>query len=432
MIAHFLHPSMQDSLNRLRSGWSHLAPATRRLLAARFWRSISQGTLTVDLALFLHALGWHGAAIGLVLSAAGLSGAALNLLIGITADRLRRKPFLIAYELLTCLCALTSMKTSDPILLSVAIILAGFGRGANGAAGPFAPAEQAWLAEAVAPPSMGMVYSLNSAIGFFGMALGAAAAALPPFLVPFFGQAGSFRPLFGLVLLGNAVNLCLLAKTPELYRAHPERQRNSSERSSKRFSENSFLWRLVGLNSFNGLAIGLTGPLMAYWFARRFMVGPSAISPVLAITFIVTGLAALLFGRMTLRIGLVRAVVWGRTGGVILLLMLPFMPLYWLASFVYILRSALNRGTVGARQALVISAIGEERRALATSLNTLSMQLPQSLGPAIAGVLIGAGWYALPFVIAAVLQGVYVGLYGRFFRALEPHFHVPKRPYEVR
>ncbi len=418
-MTHFAHPGIQEPLNRSRSGWSNLAPATRRLLAARFWRSISQGTLVVDLALFLHALGWRGASIGLVLSAAGLSGAALTLLVGIASDRLRRKPFLIAYELLTCVCALLAMKTSDPILLSVAIVLGGFGRGANGAAGPFAPAEQAWLAEAVSPQSRGMVYSLNSAIGFFGMALGAAAAALPPLLAPLLGQAGSFRPLFGLVLVGNAVNLFLLARTPEIYRGHPTLQRNPPERSPRRLRENGFLWRLAGLNSFNGLAVGLTGPLMAYWFARRFMVGPSAIGPVLAVTFIVTGLAALLFGRMTQRVGLVRAVVWGRTGGVGLLLMLPFMPSYWLASLVYILRSALNRGTVGARQALVISAIAEERRGLAISLNTLSMQLPQSLGPAIAGILIGGGWFAVPFVIAAVLQGIYVGLYGRVFGPME-------------
>jgi hypothetical protein len=75
--------------------------ATWRPLAARFWQSLSQGTFAVDLALFLHALGWRGASIGLV-----LSGAALNLLVGITTDRLRRKPFLIPYERLTCVCAL--------------------------------------------------------------------------------------------------------------------------------------------------------------------------------------------------------------------------------------------------------------------------------------------------------------------------------------
>ena len=119
--------------------WTGLAPATRRLLAARFWRSIGQGTLVVDLALFLHALGWHGAAIGLVLSAGGLTGAALNLLVGLTSDRHRRKPFLIAYEILTCACALLAIMAFKPILLAGAVILGGFGRGANGARPALSP-----------------------------------------------------------------------------------------------------------------------------------------------------------------------------------------------------------------------------------------------------------------------------------------------------
>lgn len=413
-------PLSISQLSRLcRSEWSQLAPATRRLLALRFWRSISQGTLVVDLALFLHALGWSGAFIGLVLSAGGLSGAALNLMVGVTSDRLRRKPFLIAYELLTCVCAVLVMWTSDPVLLAVGIVLAGFGRGANGAAGVFAPAEQAWLAEAVSAESRGMVYSLNSAIGFGGMALGALVAALPPLLIPFLGPVDCFRPLFGLVLLGNCVNLFLLAGTPEAYHRHPAVDRDPPPRAPERHLENGFLWRLVGLNAFNGFAVGLTGPLMAYWFARRFMVGPSQIGPVLAATFVVTGLGALFFGTLTRRLGLVRAVVWGRSGGVLLMFMLPFMPFYSLASCIYILRSALNRGTAGARQALVISAVAEERRGLASSLNALSMQVPRSLGPALAGALIGSGRFALPFLIAGALQGIYVALYGRVFGRLE-------------
>jgi hypothetical protein len=70
-------PQYDSKLTRSpRKRWHDLAPATRRLLATRFWRSIAQGTLVVDLALYLHALGWRGASIGLVLSAGGLSGAA--------------------------------------------------------------------------------------------------------------------------------------------------------------------------------------------------------------------------------------------------------------------------------------------------------------------------------------------------------------------
>ncbi len=135
-------------LERGRAAWLAMPRPTRRLLAARFWRSISQGALVVDLALYLRALGWSGAAIGMVLSGAGLVGAALNLVVGVTSDRFRRKPFLLTYEGLTCLCALVAMTHSRPLLLAPAIVLAGFGRGANGAAGPFSPAEQAWLAGA--------------------------------------------------------------------------------------------------------------------------------------------------------------------------------------------------------------------------------------------------------------------------------------------
>jgi len=409
-------------LRRSLGTWAAMSYATRRLLSARFWRSISQGTLVVDLALYLRALGWSGAAIGMVLSAGGLVGAGLNLAVGVTSDQLRRKPFLIAYEGLTCICALVAMSQSNPFMLASAIVLAGFGRGANGAAGPFAPAEQAWLAESVQPSRRGFVYSLNTAFGFVGMALGAMAAALPSLWRTVLGPAGGFRPLFGLVLLGNAVNLVLLATTPEMHRPGGRRaapRSLSASASDSRTQENRFLRHLVGLNVLNGMAIGLTGPLISYWFSMRFHIGPSLIGPVMAVTFFATALAAIITARLIQRVGLVRSVVWGRTGGLLLLVLMPIMPLYGLAALAYLLRSALNRGTIGARQALVVSAVHDERRGFAASMNALSMQVPMSLGPIVAGVMIGAGWFITPFYLAAAFQGLYVFLYGRAFASVE-------------
>ena len=40
--------------------------------------------------------------------------------------------------------------------------------------------------------------------------------------------------------------------------------------------------------------------------------------------------------------------------GLVLTVLLPLMPVYWLASMVFLLRSVFNRGSVGARQALVV------------------------------------------------------------------------------
>ena len=420
------------SLGRPLQTWRSLAPATRRLLAARFWRSISQGALVVDLALYLHALGWPGTSIGMVLTGGGLLGAALTMVVGVTSDRLRRKPFLLAYEGLSCACALVALSTSQPLLLSAAIVLAGFGRGANGAAGPFSPAEQAWLAEAVDPSRRGFVYSVNTAFGFVGMAIGALAAASPAWWQGTLGAAGSFRPLFFIVLLGNAINFVLVAGAPETAKAARPAHRPSEpglrpQHSEAHSRENGFLLRLVGLNTLNGLAIGLTGPLMAYWFAMKFNVGPSAIGPVMAATFAVTALSAFATARMTQSFGLVRSVQWGRAAGLVLLVLLPVMPFYALAALAYLLRSAFNRGTIGARQALVVSAVRDHRRGFAVSLNVLSMMLPMSIGPAVAGAFIGARWFIAPFYIAAALQALYVLLYGPVFRPYEEETRGEKR-----
>ncbi len=403
------------------STWRSLAPTTRGLLGARFWRSISQGALVVDLALYLHALGWSGAGIGAVLSGAGAFGAVLTVLVGLTADRTRRKPFVLAYEGVTCACALVAVSTSQPALLGAAIVMAGFGRGANGAAGPFSPAEQAWLSEAVDPPRRGFVYSMNTALGFVGMAVGAWAAGLPVLWQQALGLANSYRPLFLIVLLGNAVNLVLVARAPERPRTPRPRRppQVHPQQSEVRARENRFLFRLVGLNVLNGLAVGLTGPLMSYWFAMKFHVGAHAIGSVMGVTFAVTAASALVTASLTQRVGLVRSVQWGRAAGLVLLVLLPIMPVYGLAALAYLLRSAFNRGTVGARQALVVSSVRDHRRGFAVSINALSMMLPMAVGPTVAGILIGARWFVTPFYIAAVLQALYVLLYGRVFGPYE-------------
>jgi len=422
-------------------GLEELHPTTRRLLLMRTLRSVGQGVLVVDFALYLHALRWSGVAIGLVLTAGGLFGAALSLLVGVGSDRLRRRPFLIGYEIVSLLAAGAILVTARPVVLATATIVAGFGRGANGAAGPFAPAEQAWLAEAVVPLRRAWVYSVNAALGFFGMGVGALLAILPSLWRAWLGAALAYRPLFALVGLAAIGNLFLLAGAHEHYHRPPPLTDPEGRRQEQRIRrrENRILGRLMLINGLNGFAIGLTGPLLSYWFALRFHVGPAAIAPVMAAAFVITGLSVLLAGRLTHSIGIVRSVVWSRMIAVLLLVLLPLMPVYWLASMVYLLRSAFNRASVGARQAMTVGLVRDERRGLATSLNAVSMQLPRSAGPSLAGYLLDLGFFTTPFVVAAALQAAYVLLYGRTFRDYEPglleeiagdeRVRVPSRPW---
>src|SRR5579875_3743301 len=184
------------------------------LQTARTLRSISQGIAVVDLALYLKDLRWSAAAIGGVLSAAGLVGAVLLLFVGILSDKLGRKPFLMVYETMTALAALLMTFTANPVILTAVIVITGFGRGQNGAAGPFTPAEQAWLAAHVPRSSRGRVFSTNNALGFFGMALGAVLGGTTRFWIKIFPGALSFRPLFFLMFLFSIICAIVIVTAP--------------------------------------------------------------------------------------------------------------------------------------------------------------------------------------------------------------------------
>jgi len=395
-------------------------PATARLLiACRIARSIGQGALVTDFALYLGALHWDAVQMGAVWMGGLILGAGLTMLAGPASDSVGRKPFLLAYEVSQLLAAGLALATAQPGLLVTAAVLGAYGRGANGAAGPFGPVEQAWLSDCLADADFGPVYSLNAAAGFGGMAVGAVLAALPPLWSGALPGPLRYRPLFLLVLLGSLLSLVLLARMQETRGTRAVQPKQDRGQPAERQRPPGLLAKLVGINALNGLAVGVIGPFMALWFHLRYGEGPAAIGPVLAAGFVLAAFASVWTGWLTHRMGTTEAVVAMRLVGLVLLMAMPFMPSFELAAGCYVLRAAFNRGTAGARQAVGLKLVGRERRGLAASLNAISMQVPRALGPVIGGWLLDTQLLAVPMLLAAALQGVYLVLYGTTFRRID-------------
>ncbi|MBT2658667.1 MFS transporter [Bacillus sp. ISL-18] len=398
------------------TGIGQIHPVVKRLMLVNFVRSIGQGMMVVELALYLDSLGWSTAAIGSVLAAGGLLGVVLAPFIGVYSDRLGRKPFVLISELVTAGCALVGVLTTNPILLSIAITLSGFGKADAGSPSPSAPAEQAWLASFVPTAERGKVYSLNNALSFFGMGAGAVLA----------GAAASFlktgvspnRLLFCYILVASMITayiiLTIQGGEGENCQGDKKEGRRNEEKKILQ-EENAAVYKLAAINILNGIAIGLTGPMMSYWFSAKFGASPAQIGSTLAITFFTTGATSILQARLSHNHGTIRSIVFIRFIGSLLLILMPLLSSYALVSVIYILRTALNRGTQGAQQALSVSLTRNQRSGFASSINLFSMKLPTSIGPYITGYLFGLGSLSLPFYIASCLQLSFAYLYGRIF-----------------
>jgi len=403
---------------------SSLPRNVRLLIGMRAARSFGQGALVTSFALYLHALGWSGTTIGAVLMGALLVGSVMALAVGPLSDRGGRRGFLLGYELMQVAVVAVAMATTRPWLLVPAAVLGGFGRGANGGAGPFAPVEQSWLAAELPMARRGRVFSFNTAVGFFGMAGGALLAALPSWLFGHVMASADYRLLFVLPLLGSLVTLVLVLCTRETTAAPVSRSSAAAastrdDRAAVRRRENRMLRRLVLVNSLNSFGMGLVGPMIAYWFALKFHRTLATIGPGMALGFLLGTASSLLAGRLAARVGAVRSEVMMRTASITLMILTPLVPWFWLAVVLYSVRGAFNRGTAGVRQALAVGLTGAGRHGFASSLQNISMQMPRAIGPVLAGAMFHAGYLTLPFLVGAVFQCAYLALYARFFGSHE-------------
>ncbi len=388
------------------------------LMAARTARSLGQGALSANFILELKRLGWSAPSIGLILTAGILFSIFATLMIGPASDRYGRKKFLLGYEFLQLACAmggfLTELGTPANWILGTIAIVGGFGQTTGGGAGAFSPVEQSWLSRLLPPENRGAMFSLNTALGFLGMSAGALTG-LYPHLIPVAATASGLAKFVFLTVFGGALlALLLIILVPDPIDPY---ESISPETLSHEWS---LLRTLIGINALNGISLGLYAPLMAYWFSVRFNKGPDSIGIAMSGGYLLAAFLSLMAGRLSSRLGTVPTVIVGRGAGLLFTILIPVMPTFPLAVLAHVLRVALNQSTIGPRQALSISLVGETRRGLAASLHNISMQIPQSVGPTLGAALLAHGMLGLPFYLGALLQGAYLGLYYKAFSGHDP------------
>jgi len=388
------------------------------LLSGRAMRSLSLGFLAVLVPVYLARAGYAATRVGILFTAGAVGSMLLTAAVGLLADRIGRKPILVVLGLLSAIAALTfALTESYPILLIAAAlgtIGRGGGAGSSGAFGPYYPAEQPLITEKVSDRDRTHVFGMVSVVGVLAGAGGALMATVPTLLNRFFAlpEIDGDRALFVCAaVLGLGMALVVL---PVKEAAPPPRvpgKHRHLQTSTKRV-----LWRFVVTNATNGLAVGMLGPVLVYWFHVRFGATAAELGSLYFLANLLAAPSNLMAARVARRLGTVRAVVMLRLVALLLMAAMALVPTFLVAAVLFLLRTQVNTMSGPMRQSFLMGMVAPEDRSTAAGFSNLPLQVLSSAGPTIAGQLMQSVWVSLPLELAAGLQAVNVWLYHVFFR----------------
>ncbi len=396
------------------------------LFAGRGLRSLTQGYLSIVVPLYLAVLGYSAVQLGLIFTAASVGSAILAATVGFLSDRYGRKTFLVILGLLTAVGGVVFAASSSFVVLLIAgavtTIGRGGGAGSGGAWGPYYPAEQALLAEHVDDRNRTAVFGATSFVGVLAGAVGSLLAVIPNVLHTAFGMAAldGDRVLFALtIVFGIAMAVVVLPVRETRTPAGPARRPNVRRGPLSPTTVRTIL-KFMTTNATNGLALGFLGPIMVYWFYRRYGVTAAELGGLFTLVNLATAPSYLYAARIARRLGAVNAVVATRAVSVILLVFLPLMPTFPLAAALMLARMVTNTLSNPIRQSYLMAVVPREERSTAAGFSNLPTQIFSSLGPTMAGYIMQSFSLDLPFELAALFQGINAALYYTFFHGIKP------------
>lgn len=399
----------------------------RIILIARTAMSVARAIAGVVAVLYLAAVGFSALEIGVLFLVVTLVSALMSTTTGLVSDRIGRKPFLVVVPLLAAVSAVVFSLERAPALLFVFGALGSFGRGAGaggGTVGPYQPAEAAMVAEGVPRTARAAAFGRLAFTSTFGALIGGLLAGLAhsfPHMTPAQATA-AYRPAFlaAAALAGVAgITALWLHEPSHEVAARPEPRRREHQLSWPRRSW-SALWRLSTTNAVNGMAMGMVGPFLSYWLARRYGVGPGSIGLLFALVNFGTLASTLAAAGIARRLGTVRAIVGVRAIGGLLMIPMVLAPTFWIAGGVFFVRMLAQRVGLPLRQSFTQDVAHPDERASVAALSNLPAQGTMAGSQVLAGYLFDEVGLAAPFELAALFQLANAVLYGVLFGWAKP------------
>lgn len=391
------------------------------ILCARIVRTFSYGFVSVILAIYLNLLGFNEILIGVVLTATLVNSIIFNLISSVYADKIGRRKFLILYAILMVVSAAIFFLTDNYVALIVAAVI-GTINVTGSEVGAFLSLEQAILPQTVNDEKKRTsIFSIYNMVGTFAMSGGVLLSGLPHV----FSQQFGLDQIDAIKLLFLAYAACAIGALAIYLVLSPKIEIKSQNKDTHSFrsitpQSRSIIKKMSSLFAVDSFAGGFViQSIVSFWFYTKFGADLSTLSYIFTIAGILTAISYLLASKIASKIGLVNTMIYTHIPSNILLILVAFAPSFPFAIGLYFARMSISQMDVPTRQSYLMAVVKENERVAAAGITNTSRNIAQSIGPSLAGAIMGS-LLSAPFIIGGVLKLAYdIGLFLNF-RKIKP------------
>ena len=388
---------------------------TLLIYAARALRGFGDGFAIILLPVYMSALGYGPAEIGIVATAALLGSAATTLAVGALGHRHQLRTLLLVGAALMVATGL-AIPAFQPLALIAAVAFFGTINPSGSDLGMLVPLEHASLAQGVAHEQRTRTFARYSLIGAMATAAGSLAAALPQLFV-----ASGIEQLtvLKLMFIGYAaLGLCAAA----LYAFIPARPATAPKPPPVALgASRGIVIKLAALFSVDSFAGGfVVQSLLALWLFERFGLTLAEASLFFFWSNLLSAFSYPVAAWLGKRVGLINTMVFTHIPSSLCLIAAAFAPDVTIALTLLLVRSALSQMDVPTRTSYVMAVVTPEEQPAAASFTLVPRTIASSISPAFAGVLLAGSFPALPLIICGVLKIAYDVALLLSFRHIKP------------
>jgi MFS family permease len=388
----------------------------RRVLLAKGLRAFGDGYVSLLLPAYLLEIGYAPLDVGVIATATLVGSGVMTLGVGLHAYRFHIRTLLLAAAVLMAATGVgfAFVTAFWPLLL---IAVAGTLNPSSGDVSVFLPLEHALLSRVVSDKDRTEVFARYSLVGALVGATGALAAGVPGWLAAQWGvaPARAMQAMFVLYAVIAMATALVYRGLPRALEAQAQRAPAPLTRSRRR------VYGLAALFSVDAFAGGLIAQSMiALWLYQRHGMGPAEAGVIFFFTSLLSAISFLIAVRIAERVGLVNTMVFTHIPANLCLAAIPFVDSIAVVVALLLVRGLLSQMDVPTRSSYVMAIVLPEERPAAASITTVPRSLAASVGPVIAGMMLGASPFGWPLVAAGGIKIAYDLALLATFRKVKP------------